>query len=177
MRRGRAFSGQNIDIRSHALHHEDSERSLKLYFSAEASSFHIRFVGYEPDEVDEELGERLAELDLTSTLTVLAAVEAAFRIDYLLRCDLKKRDPVSRVFQEIYEDKKDRARLDEDIFNTWKLHADGTSRLIGALKGAFRFRNWLAHGRYLVRDGQKYDYATIYALADTALDSFPLLGP
>jgi hypothetical protein len=177
MRRARAFSGQNVDIRSYALHHQDSERSLKLYFSAEASSFHVRFVGYEPSEVEEELDERLAELDLTSTLTVLGALEAAFRIDYLLRCDLNKRDPVSRVFQNIYRDKKDRARLDEDIFDVWKVNSYGATSIIGALKGAFKFRNWLAHGRYLVRDGQKYDYATVYGLADAALNSFPLLGP
>lgn len=177
MRRARSFSGQNVDIRSYALHHQNSERSLKLYFSAEASSFQIRFIGYELAEVAEELGERLAELDLTSTLTVLGALEAAFRIDYLLRCDLNKRDPISRAFQNIYRDKKDRARLDEDIFDVWKVNAFGTSRIIGDLKGVFKFRNWLAHGRYLVRDGQKYDYATVYALADSALNSFPLLGP
>ena len=52
------------------------------------------------------------------------------------------------------------------------------TKLIGDLRRvAFNFRNWLAHGRYLVRDGQKYDYATIYALAATTLNSFPLFGP
>ncbi len=153
------------------------EQSLKLYFSAEASSFHLRFIGYEPAEVDEELDARLAELEFTSTLTVLSGVEAAFRIDYLLRCDLKKKDPISMVFREIYKARRDRARLDEDIFVVWKTHSQGSTKLIGDLRGVFKFRNWLAHGRYLARDGQQYDYATVYALAATALNSFPLFGP
>jgi hypothetical protein len=176
MREGREFSKEYIDIKTHAAYHEDFEQSLKLYFSVEASSFHLRFVGYEPAKVDEELGARLAELELTSTLTVLSAVEAAFRIDYLLRCDLKKKDPISVVFRATYKEKGARARLDEDIFDVWKIHTTGSSRLIGDLKAAFKFRNWLAHGRYWVHVGPKNDYTTIYALAASAMKSFPLLG-
>jgi len=177
MRRGRAFSRQNVDIQSHALYHEDLEQSLKLYFSAEAGSFDFRFAGYEPAEVDAELGARLAELELASTLTVLSAVEAAFRIDYLLRCDLKKKDPLSMVFRETYKKKRHWAHLEEDILDVWKIYTDGSAKLIGDLKGAFKFRHWLAHGRYWVYAGQKYDYVTIYALAASALNSFELFGP
>jgi hypothetical protein len=176
MRRGRAISGQNVDIQSYATHHDDLEKSLKLYYSTGANSFGSRFAGYLPAEVEEELGARLAELEFTSALTVLSAVEAAFRIDYLLRCDLKKKDPISMVFRATYKEKRARARLDEDIFDVWKIHTTGSSRLIGDLKAAFKFRNWLAHGRYWVHVGQKYDYTTIYALAASALNSFPLLG-
>ena len=42
-----------------------------------------RFDGYAATKVAHELRERRKEVDLTSTLTVLASVEAAFRIDYL----------------------------------------------------------------------------------------------
>lgn len=177
MRRGRAFSKENIDIQSHAAYHEDLEQGLRLYFSAGESSFNPRFASYEPAELDEELAARLAELEFSSVFTVLSAVEAAFRIDYLLRCDLKKKDPISTMFRTIYRKKQERARLDDDILGVWKAHIEGSAKLIGDLRGAFKFRNWLAHGRYLVHAGQKYDYATIYALADAALDSFPLLGP
>jgi len=48
--------------------------------------------------VARELRERLKEVDLTSTLTVLASVEAAFRIDYLQRCYPKgKRSNLARL--------------------------------------------------------------------------------
>jgi hypothetical protein len=177
MRRSRDFSEEIVNIQTYAVHHDDLEQSLKLYFGMGAPSFNLRFAGYEAAEVDEELRARLAELELASALTVLSAVEAAFRIDYLLRCDLKKRDPISTGFRTVYRAKKDRARLDDDILGVWKAHTQGSAKLIGDLRGAFKFRNWLAHGRYLVRDGQKYDYATIYALAATTLNSFPLFRP
>ncbi|MGA8170646.1 MAG: hypothetical protein WB816_07435 [Methylocystis sp.] len=177
MRRDRAFSRQNVDIRFHAAYHEDLEQSLKLYFSAGASSFNPRFAGYEPAQLDEELAARLAELEFASVFTVLSAVEAAFRIDYLVRCDLKKKDPISMMFRTIYREKRERARLDNDILGVWKAHTESSAKLIGDLRGALKFRNWLAHGRYLARDGQQYDYATVYALADSALNSFPLFGP
>ena len=130
MRKSRTFSKQNVNIQSYAFHHEDMERSLKLYFSVEASSFHKRFLGYEPAEVDERLDARLAELEFAAALTVLSAVEAAFRIDYLPRCDLKKKDPISTTFREIYKKKKDRARLDDDILDAWKTHTRGSTKLI-----------------------------------------------
>jgi hypothetical protein len=59
----------------------------------------------------------------------------------------------------------------------WKAYGERGPTIIDELESAFKYRNWLAHGRYFVHEGQKYDYATIYALADAALNSFPLLGP
>jgi hypothetical protein len=154
------------------------EQSLRLYFSVGASSFDLRFAGYEPAEVDRELNARLAELEFASALTLLAAVEAAFRIDYLQRCYRRQRDAVSRDFREIYRRKKDKIQLEEDIFDVWKTHTIEGAKLIGDLKGAFRFRHWLAHGRYWVpKLGQQYDYVTIYAITARALNGFPLLRP
>jgi len=48
------------------------------------------------------------------------------------------------------------------------------SSLIGELKGAFRFRHWLAHGRYF-QPGRKYDYRGLYVLAINVLTNFPLV--
>jgi len=172
------FSNQNVDIQSYALHHQDMEQSLRLYFSSDASSFDLRFAGYQPDKVREEMDTRLNELEFASALTVLAAVEGAFRIDYLQRCYRRERDPISKKLRAIYKERQDRARLEEDILNIWKQYANGSSRIIGDLIGAFKFRDWLAHGRYWVpKLGRKYHYLTIYALSARALDSFPLRGP
>jgi len=176
-RRKVSFSGENLSPDDAAQHHKDILDALKLFFSM-ASSYPARFAGYKPDELHEELADRLAELDRNTTMNLLAAVEAAFRIDYLQRCYQKRRDEVSRQFQKIYKERNTRASLEDEIFEVWKNHTAGSKKLIGDLRGAFKFRHWMAHGRYWApKLGQKYDYLSVYALAQAALSSFPLMHP
>jgi hypothetical protein len=48
--------------------------------------------------------------------------------------------------------------------------------IIGELRGAFKFRHWLAHGRYWKpKFGRRYDFNDIYTIADIALKHFDLL--
>jgi hypothetical protein len=102
-----ALSGENIDIAELALHHSDVENSLRYYFG-NSSSFPARFPGDTEAEVAEELQTRLAELDMTSSLTILSALEAVFRIDYLQRCYRKEKDPLSRAFRDMHNRKNSR---------------------------------------------------------------------
>jgi hypothetical protein len=171
-----AFSKRHSEIGKLALYHEDVERSLRLYFSPDAQSYSVRFAGYSKVEVNRELNERLAELELASALSALSAIEAAFRIDYLQRCYLRKKDPLSRAFRRLHKEKEMKVSLEDEIFEIWKEYATGASPLIGNLRGAFKFRHWLAHGRYWVPKFPKYDYLTIYTLAESALNSLPLLA-
>lgn len=170
-----SFSGENLSLAEAAIHHNDTESALRLFFSTASPSYPVRFAGYKSDEVREELGDRLAELDYNTTMTLLAAVEAAFRIDYLQRCYQKKRDSVSRQFRELYKVREIRASLEDEISEIWKANTIGSTKLIGDLRGAFKFRHWMAHGRYLKR-GQAFDYVSVYSLALQALSSFPLMA-
>lgn len=173
-----SFSGQNLSLAEAALHHDDVESSLRLYFSNASPSYTVRFTGYRTDEVTVELRDRLVELDRNSTMSLLSAVEAAFRIDHPQRCYRRGKDDVSRRFREIYGERGTRARLDDDIFEVWKNNAAGASEIIGELRGAFKFRHWMAHGRYWVpKHGGRYDHLTVYALCARALSAFPLLTP
>jgi hypothetical protein len=168
------FSGLQRGLPEIAAHHQDLESSLTLYFSAGAPSYLLRFAGYAATEVIDELEERLDEADLTSSLTVLASVEAAFRIDYLQRCYRRGKDPVSRAFLKIYRSKKQQASLEDEIFGAWVDNSSGSHSIIGELRGAFRFRHWLAHGRYWTpKLGRRYDFNDVFALADLTLRSFP----
>lgn len=171
-----SFSGENLSIDDAALHHNDTVSGLILFFSVSSPNFASRFAGYKTDEVREELGDRLAELDRNTTLSLLAAVEAAFRIDYLQRCYTRKKDNISRQFLELYKIKDTRATLEDDIFEIWKNNTIGSAKLIGDLRGAFKFRHWMAHGRYWTpKLGKQYDYFSVYPLAVQALSSFPLV--
>jgi hypothetical protein len=173
-----SFSGDNLSLADAALHHNDTDGALALFFSTASPSYPVRFAGYKPNEVHEELADRLAELDRNTTMSLLAAVEAAFRIDYLHRCYQKKKDDVSRQFWEIYKEKETHASLEDEIFEVWKNNTTGSTKLISDLRGAFKFRHWIAHGRYWTpKLGQKYDYLSVYPLALQALSSFPLMAP
>ncbi len=171
------FSGQHLELPDIVAQHTDIELSLRSYFSPASVSYTIRFADYVESEVKEELEIRLAEHDRTSIFAVLSTVEAAFRIDYLQRSYKKKKDPLSRGFRDLHSRKGSRASLEDEILDKWKEHSTVPGKLIGELKGAFKFRHWLAHGRYWEpKLGQKYDYDGIYLLAETILNSFPLEG-
>lgn len=173
-----SFSGANLSLADAVLHHADTDSALNLFFSPDSPSYRIRFSGYKFDEVHDELRDRRAELDRNTTMSLLAAVEAAFRIDYLQRCYQKKKDDVSRQFREIYQKKETRASLEDDILTIWKSNTAESAQLISDLRGAFKFRHWMAHGRYWTpKLGQKYDYLSVYQLDHEALSSFPLLAP
>jgi len=172
-----AFSGQQPQLSSIVEHHRDLESALRLYFSVAAPSFAVRFFAYSLMEVSSELSERLREVDMTSSLAVLSAVEGAFRVGYLLRCYRRDKSPVSRAFREIYKERREAVSLEEDIFATWATESNAPRRIIGELRGAFRFRHWLAHGRYWTpKLGRRYDFEGLVTLAEIALSSFPLQG-
>lgn len=172
-----AFSRQHPDLQQLARWYKDAEKSLRLYFSPAAPSFAVRFKNCKPDEVNRELGASLAELEMATALSIFSAIEAAFRIDYLQRCYRKEKDAMSRAFRLLHKEKGVRVSLEDEIFDVWKKHAVGATSIIGALRAAFNFRHWLAHGRYWVPRFQKYDYLAVYSLAEAALNSLPLFGP
>jgi len=169
------FSGLQLGLTEIADHHRDLRFSLRLYFSPGSPSYPARFAGYAATEVTKELRRRLEEVDKTSSLAVMASIEAAFRIDYLQRCYRRGKDPVSRAFRSIYKAKQTHASLKDEIFGAWADNSSVPRSIIGDLRGAFRFRDWLAHGRYWKpRLGRRYDFNDVFALADLTLRSFPL---
>lgn len=172
-----SFSGKERELALIALHHQDTVESVKAYFSQQSPQFTVRFAGYTSAEVTAELLERLEELEFSSSLTALAALEAAFRVDYLQRCYTKRKDDLSRAFRALYKTYETRVSLDEQIFEAWKEQSDVSTTLIGQIRSAFKFRHWLAHGRYWQpKFGRDYDYSTIYLIVDLALKSFPFEG-
>ncbi len=169
-----SFSGEHLGLPEIVAHRQDLESALTLYYGTGSPNYSVRFGTYRPTEVTGELRERRNEADLSSSLTVLASVEAAFRIDYLQRCYRRGKDPVSRAFRDIYKAKRQHASLEDEIFEVWVGNSSVPRSIIGELRGAFRFRHWLAHGRYWTpRLGRRFDFNDVFALADLTLRSFP----
>ncbi len=172
-----SFSNEHQNLSDISLHHSDTEFSLRTYFS-NAKNYAQRFSTYTIDEIQKELGERIHELNLTSSLSLLAALEAVFRIDYLQRNYKRKKDALSVACRDIYKEKQTKASLENDILDAWMANTEGANQLISELKGAFKYRHWLAHGRYWKpRMGRpSYDYETIYELSEIVFSSFPFEG-
>ena len=109
------FSGMQLALSTIHQHHSDIENSLAIFFSEDNPEFAVRFVGYAPKEVQSEHEEAIDEHERKSVLSLLASLEAAFRIDYLHRCQKRLRDPLSRAFRQTYRNAGSRASLEEDI--------------------------------------------------------------
>lgn len=164
----------NLAIQAIAEYHNDVERSLRLYFSEASPTFRVRFLGLRPEEIVTELASRLEETDQRSAFFILTTLEAAFRVDYERRCKKKMKDELSRAFRNLWKYQKTKVRLDEDIFEAWRENSTGSHQLIGELRGAFKFRRWLAHGRYSEPNlGRKYDFNFVYSRADDVLNALP----
>lgn len=169
-----SFSGSEPQIVEIDRHYQDIESSIQLYFSESNPEAKILFAGKTKIELDDQLASVLEENAKLVSMSLLSAIEAAFRIDYLQRCYKRKSDSLSRTFRKIHQEKGARASLEDDIFDTWKAHSSVPKQVVYDLKSAFRYRHWLAHGRYWPKLGRKYDYFSIYTLGQTVLSSFPL---
>lgn len=163
-------ASHSASLVGHADYHRDADASLRLYFTSSNPYFVALFAGDRPSEVSEKLANRILETDMRSGLAVMASVEAAFHLDYLWRRKAKRPDAVSIAFRK---SRRTNVRLDEDIWETWKVNRPTMGPLISQLRSAFNFRHWLAHGRYWTM-GQKYEFQDLYLLADAVLTTFPL---
>lgn len=164
-------------IEAIAEYRNDVVSALRLYFSNASPKFHERFLGYSPAELGIELRKRLDETDRRSSLAILITIERAFRVDYEYRYRKKIKGNLFKAFRSIHKSGRRNVRLDDDIFEAWKENVTESKRLIGELRGAFRFRHWLAHGEYWELKGNKYDFDSLYNIGDEVLKTFDFVTP
>jgi hypothetical protein len=171
------FSEDNLDLLEISQHHTDMEMSVRAFFVPVVKVSGVRFASYSMQEINREMVDLLLEHEHRTEMSILGALEAAFRVDFLQRCYKKRKDKLSRAFRDIYLLKGGRTSLEDDILQTWKEQTSVPAQLISDIRGAFKYRHWLAHGRYWVpKLGQKYDYSGLYVLAEAIFENFPLEG-
>lgn len=111
------------------------------------------------------------ELHAVTMLDLMAAAEAAIRVDYLTRVYDRKKSKLSRRFRDLYKKSGGRVSLIDDILAMWKDCEPGTRRQVKEFKTAWGFRHWLAHGRYWdPKIGRRYAPADIFDIAYNLLD-------
>lgn len=152
--------------------------SMDLYYSHSNPAFVTLFQYNTHEEIAKKKEAHLEEIDASLAFTLLASIEASFRIDYLQRCYRKKKDPLSRNFRELHRTKGSRVLLKDEILDGWKEHSNVSPSLLGDIKGAFNYRHWLAHGRYWKpKYGRGYDFLSIFDLALKVDEIFPFEKP
>ncbi len=120
----------------------------------------------------EEVDDFFRELDLVTILDLLAAAEAAIRVDFLNRAYHGKGDQVAREFRTLYKRHGVRVRLDEDILETWKKHRATAENAVSKFRGALKLRHWLAHGRYWTpKFRMNYSPSDVFDIADDLLNA------
>lgn len=159
-------STRNLELNEIYAYFDDSEAALKDYFKTKHGP---RFLGYTQAEVDEDLDSRISELELSTSLTILASVEAAFRLDYLTRCRLKKKDPLSKELRRIHKAVKEKAKLEDQILKAWIAYETPANiKFLRQFKESLKLRHWLAHGRYWQPHAHHcFDYPEVSTIASS----------
>lgn len=176
-----AFSREHSSIEDVDQYYADSNAALDALYCQDSSNIINlgRFVGYKPDELDDELRLRKDTLDRMCTFETLAAIEARLQIDYLIRCQRKKKDSLSKEFRIIYGRKRHKVSLTDDILFTWKRKFPEHKTRLDKLGKFLDLRNWLAHGRYWEPKKTphiaEYDYLSANLLAMDIFCNMPLL--
>jgi hypothetical protein len=161
-----SLSSQNLSLSDINAYYVDSKRALKIYFNSHSFNFDSRFANYTINEIEQELQARLDELDRLTSFSILSSLEASFRMDYLTRCNQKKKDALSRKMRRMYQIRGSRASLEDDVLRLWKEAYPEYKSFISEVITAFKYRHWLAHGRYWEpKLGRIYDYYSLYDLA------------
>jgi len=160
-----------------AQYHFDVTESFNRSFRAGDGPPLVKLRGFPPAGGEVRPADYREETDRRSSLAILVLIEAAFRVDYRYRCEKRLKDPLSRALRHKYKRRQERVNLEEELFGAWSEHESSARSFIGDLRGAFRFRHWLAHGCYWVpKLGRKYDFDYLYRLADGVFSALPLCG-
>jgi hypothetical protein len=163
------LSGEQQSFDDIAHHRNLLHQAIRAYFRAQPADFRQHYRGARPEELAEAMALALREVDRSAILLLLAAIEAAFRVDYLNRVYQRRKDPFSRACRELYARVGQRAKLEQELFKLWLTEGAANPRFVQHLVGAFRVRHWLAHGRYWSpRLGQYDDFDAIYTIAVSA---------
>ena len=123
----------------------------------------IRSTGEPPDELDAVLlgktdidlaiwfREQVAETDVLARFALLSAVEGLFMTSFDVRCSARLKDDLSVAFRALAAKaraSKRRVDLHPDVLDAWARALPEAKGAVGLLRGHFKYRHWVAHGRY-----------------------------
>lgn len=165
-----SFSGEHLGLTEIAEHFNCASSAIREYHSPGSPTYATRFFGLSTHEVSDKLQMCLDELEKAATLSVFACIEANVRLDYLQRTYERRKDALSRLMRTIHKQKNNNASLTDDLLPAWKVQRHAPDALVNQIIAAFKYRHWLAHGRYWTwKAGVIPDYYSAHSLANDFL--------
>ena len=171
------LSGENQELSEIFTYYSTSLESLKYYRKGITSNDVVdsNYIGYTNQELMKSFENYISELEKNISFSILSALEATFKIDYIIRTSKKHKDDLSRKLRELYKIKENNVSLEQDILTIWKQEYPGFKSIISEYIGALNYRHWLAHGRYWrPKLGREYDLSTITTIVNRVYANLPL---
>ena len=152
------------------------------------------FVGSTHEEVMRIRDELLDEEERRSCFVLLAHIEATFKAHFLYVVDTGIKCKLQKTFRKLFNSRKSAMNINSspesvsdisltfEILHRWLQCGEIDRQTYDDIKGAFDFRNWFAHGRFLTLKsspvgGIRYQYNDIYFLAQKAESLCALAKP
>jgi hypothetical protein len=138
------------------------------------------FYGITSAQLLDVLKEMGQEVELESSLALMASFEARLRVDYLTRGrrGLGGVAPSDAFIRRLWSKFEERLPL-EELLDAWRDATQAEPDLVGRFKQLMRFRDWLAHGRYWPPKGfAGFDTNTVVRVAaamERAIPGLPKL--
>ncbi len=177
-----ASSGEQLSLMTIWKWSEETEQALDIYqqevtrLLVSGKSISKTFSGMTRKDINPYFFQHKKELEQLVSLNLMASAEASLRLDYLrrvLRGQIKK-NKIDRKFQELYNQKGNRASLRDDILEMWKIVHPECINPVSDFRGALNIRDWLAHGRYWTPNfGKKYGAALVFNISKNLFDTIP----
>jgi hypothetical protein len=157
-----------------AEYHEDVCFIIKKFYdSILRGEFNIgtlpeKLINLTIEEIEQLKNYYLIETETRSSFIVLTFIESVFMKHYQNRSKIKEKH---RVLAQRYECIKNQSRPSlSDLFRAWEESYPEESKFFMNLKEVFKYRHWLAHGRYWTLKSQIRDFGDIYMLAEEVLE-------
>lgn len=181
------FNEHNQSLESLENYYDEVKAAIDLKFSKANPYYPSDFQMMTESEVETERDENYMELSREASMAILAFVESLFRTDFIIRCELKKSDKLSKRYRHTYNPTKRiyTYSYNDVVLDGWVEYLPEVKNLINELKEANNYRNWLAHGRYwqFKDNPAKYKIEKIRDLAHriqsifgSELKSVPMIG-
>jgi hypothetical protein len=133
------------------------------------------FLNKNSNEIDQIKNNEISEIEKYTSFDIMTLIEAMFRIDYCYRSENKLKDDLSRDFRAIYKIHARKASLAEHILAAWEKY-NPDIYIFREINAVFKYRHWLAHGRYwlLRTNASRFDFKYLYAVYLQIITSFNL---
>ena len=120
--------------------------TLQAIRNNSAHSF-ARFAAYSKERFQSVFDDLTDELGRTACLNMLVATEAELRHDYENRSRRRNKSEIGTRMKRLFKEHEQRIRFEEQLLEAWKSEFPLEAGKFSKLKGAFKYRHWLAHGR------------------------------